>query len=101
MLRNELARTAWYAEPYDERLQHVLLQPMRARPRPGRLRNLLRGRSRLALVMGLIVVATLMATSVAHAQRNPICATAMLEFSAFHSHPLLLAVDWTTKHRVR
>ena len=41
MLTNDTDRTAWYAEPYDDRLQHVLLHPAfekdthkRARPRP-------------------------------------------------------------------
>ena len=91
MLKNETGRTAWYAEPYDDRLQHVLLEPLPskdkplcARPRPGRHRSPLGGRLRLALVVGLIVVAIFLATSAAHAQRNPCCDTATLEFSEIY-----------------
>lgn len=78
MLTDETAWTAWYAETYDERLQHVLLQPLpvkskrtRARLRPVKQRRALARRSRMALVVGLLVLAMFMATSMAYAQCNP------------------------------
>ena len=91
MLTNDTDRTAWYAEPYDDRLQHVLLHPAfekdthkRARPRPERHRNALGRRSRLVLVVALLLVAMFIATSTAHEQRQPAGNSATPESNATH-----------------